>query len=282
VKLVRLTRGPRALAAALAAALCSTAGLACANKSPAQAASPAKGVEDLVPQVIRSYPHDRDAFTQGLLFFEGKLYESTGLKGRSSLRRVDPESGKVETRVDLPPQLFGEGLARVGGQLVQITWTDGRALVWDLDGFKKVGEHAYPGEGWGICHDGSRLVMSDGGDHLTFRDPRSFARTGDVAVWRAGVPVKNLNELECVGDVVYANVWMDDHIARIDVKTGQVTGWIDASGLLSREERSGTDVLNGIAYVPERGTFFITGKLWPRLFEVRFVPRSPTNPEKHP
>jgi glutaminyl-peptide cyclotransferase len=287
--LVRSIWSSRTLAGALGAGLLALgAGLlalatsACANKTPAQTAAALKIPEDLVPQVVQSFPHDRQAFTQGLLLFEGKLYESTGLQGRSSLRRVDPESGVVEARVDLPPELFAEGLARVGSQLFQITWRDGRALVWELGGFKKVREHSYPGEGWGLCHDGRRLVMSDGSDRLTFRDAGTFARTGDVAVTRAGEPVKHLNELECVGDVVYANVWMDDHIARIDAKTGEVTGWIDAAGLLGRDERSGADVLNGIAYVPERGTFFITGKLWPRLFEVRFVPRSAATGERHP
>jgi glutamine cyclotransferase len=266
----------RILAGALAAGLCAgTAGLACANRTPPPPPAGPKLPEELVPQVVRSFPHDHEAFTQGLLFFEGKLYESTGLQGRSSVRRVDPESGHVEARTELAPQLFGEGLARVGGQLFQITWRDGRALVWDLGGLKKLRELSYPGEGWGLCHDGHRLIMSDGSDHLFFRDDASFARTGDVAVTRAGEPVKKLNELECVGDEVYANVWMTDNIARIDAKTGAVTGWIDASGLLSRDERLGADVLNGIAFVPERGTFFITGKLWPRMFEVRFVPRAP-------
>jgi glutamine cyclotransferase len=260
-----------------------SAGLACANKTPPPPAAGAAAPEELVPQVVRSFPHDREAFTQGLLFFEGKLYESTGLQGRSSLRRVDPESGHVEARSELAPQLFGEGLARVGGQLFQITWRDGRALVWDLSGLKPLRELSYPGEGWGLCHDGHRLIMSDGSDHLVFRDDASFARVGDVAVARAGEPVKNLNELECVGDVVYANIWRTDNIARIDPRTGAVTGWIDASGLLSRDERVGADVLNGIAFVPERGTFFITGKLWPRLFEVRFVPRTPaTAAGRHP
>ena len=280
-------RIPCAVAGALAAVLASgVAQLACANKTaPAPLASSAahKAPEDLVPQVVRSFPHDREAFTQGLLFFEGKLYESTGLAGRSSVRRVDPESGQVEARTELAAPLFGEGLARVGSQLFQITWRDGRAFVWDLGGFKKVRDFSYPGEGWGLCHDGRRLVMSDGSDHLTFRDADSFARTGDVAVTRGGEPVMKLNELECVGELVYANVWMTDSIARIDARTGEVTGWIDAAGLLSRDERAGADVLNGIAYVPERGTFFITGKLWPRLFEVRFVPRaSPPPGEKHP
>jgi glutaminyl-peptide cyclotransferase len=252
----------------------------CASKAKPPAPAPVR-IEELVPQVVASYPHDKEAFTQGLLYFDGWLYESTGLTTRSSLRRVELETGRVDQRVALEPTLFGEGLARIEGQLFQITWKDGRAFVWDLGGFKKLREHAYQGEGWGLCHDGHRLIMSDGSDKLAFRDPTTFAKHGELTVTRAGEPVRNLNELECVGDLVYANVWMDWHIARIDARTGEVTGWIDASTLLTPEERLGADVLNGIAYRPDRGTFLITGKLWPRLFEVRFVPRAGTT-EGHP
>jgi glutaminyl-peptide cyclotransferase len=272
---------PRSTAALAGAALVCLAGGACA-KSPPRTAPP-REPEDLVAKVIRAVPHDPAAFTQGLLFFEGRLYESTGLPGRSSLRRVEPESGRVENQIALPGPLFGEGLARVGGQLFQITWQDGKAFVWELSDFKKIREHSYTGEGWGLCYDGHRLVMTDGSDRLFFRDPETFALSGELHVARAGMPVTKLNELECVGGLIYANVWQDDHIARIDAKSGEVTGWIDASGLLSREERMGTDVLNGIAYLPERGTFLITGKLWPRAFEVKFVPRAQAAAqESHP
>ncbi len=245
------------------------AGGACAKP---QAKSPQPMVELLSARVVRSFPHDRGAFTQGLLFWGGKLYESTGLVGQSSLRRVDAESGVVEKQVAIEAPLFAEGLARVGGQLFQLSWRNGRALVWNLNSFTKEREFAYAGEGWGLCFDGKRLVMSDGSDRLTFRDPETFAKTGELAVRRAGQPVGNLNELECVGGLVYANIWQDQAIARVDQRTGEVTGWIDASALLSVEERAGTDVLNGIAFWPERGRFVVTGKLWPRAFEVEFVP----------
>lgn len=224
-------------------------------------------------RVIRALDHDRGAFTQGLVYHGGKLYESTGLHGRSTLREVDLETGEVRRKVDLPRELFAEGLARVEDRLVQLTWRSGKALVWSVDGFEQIAEHEYSGEGWGLCFDGERLVMSDGTAWLSFRDPETFERIGEVRVTRAGRPVRRLNELECVDGAIYANVWMNDSIARIDPDTGEVTGWIDASGLLSREDRAGDeDVLNGIAYVPETGRFLLTGKNWPRLFEVEFVP----------
>ncbi len=231
-----------------------------------------RGAELLRARVVRSYPHDREAFTQGLEFAGGRLYESTGLPGRSSLRRVDLASGLVEQQVALPAPLFAEGLARVGGLLYQLTWQDGKAFVYDLETFTKQREFTYAGEGWGLCFDGQRLVMSDGSDRLTFRDPATFAKVGDVAVRRDGQPVSQLNELECADGLVYANVWQDTHIARIDPRTGEVTGWIDASGLLPPEERAGTDVLNGITYLSDRRRFLLTGKLWPRTFEVELVP----------
>jgi glutaminyl-peptide cyclotransferase len=228
--------------------------------------------EELRVRVLRTYPHDRGAYTQGLLMFEGKLYESTGLLKESTLRRVDPSSGTVEAKVDLDPELFGEGLARVGGRLIQLTWMNGRALYWNLSSFKKEREIAYEGEGWGLCFDGRRLIMTDGSDQLFFRDPESFAKQGQITVKRAGAPVRSLNELECMDGVVYANIWQDTHIARIDPASGDVTGWIDAGNLLSGEDRIGAEVLNGIAAIPGTRNFLITGKRWPRAFEVEFVP----------
>jgi glutaminyl-peptide cyclotransferase len=233
-----------------------------------------RGVEDLVAQVVRSIPHDPEAFTQGLVYHQGQVFESTGLEGASSLRRLDLESGNIAQKVPIPAPLFGEGLALVGNLLVQLTWKNGRALVWEANDLWPVREYRYAGEGWGLCHDGTRLVMSDGSDRLTFRDPETFTRIGEVAVVSGGQPVRNLNELECVGNLVYANVWGADHIARIDVQTGQVTAWIDASGLLSPEQREKAEVLNGIAHLPERGSFLLTGKYWPCMFEVQLVPRS--------
>ena len=189
------------------------------------------------------------------------------------MRRVELESGRVEARTPIEGPLFAEGLARVGGQLFQLTWQHGKAFVWELGSFKKVRELTYEGEGWGLCYDGRSLVMSDGSDRLVFRDPDTFGARSAVAVKLGGAPLRNLNELECAGGAVYANIWQDDHIARIDPRTGAVTAWIDASGLLGRDERRGADVLNGIALLPDRGTFLLTGKLWPRTFEVKFVPR---------
>jgi glutaminyl-peptide cyclotransferase len=261
---------PRRVLTVLAGAAC----LAGCLRSEASRPTAPAGVEALRVRVVRSVPHDRAAFTQGLLLYDGRLYESTGLLGQSSIRRVDPDSGKVEARVALEPQLFGEGLARVGGHLVQLTWQNGRALYWNLATLTREREVPYQGEGWGLCFDGKRLVMSDGSDRLVLRDPETFARQGEIAVRRAGVPVRQLNELECDGTVVYANIWQDSHIARIDPGSGEVTGWIDASGLLSNEDRAGADVLNGIAAVPGTRHLLLTGKLWPRAFEVELVPPS--------
>ncbi|MDP9069822.1 MAG: glutaminyl-peptide cyclotransferase [Actinomycetota bacterium] len=239
----------------------------------AQRALPSRPPDQLVVRVLRTYPHDASAFTQGLVYSSGRVYESTGIAGRSSVRRVRLEDGRVETLVALPPELFGEGLARVGGKLVQLTWQNAVALVWHLDDLRKAGAHSYQGEGWGLCYDGRRLVMSSGTDQLVFRDPETFRRTGAVTVVSGGQPVPNLNELECTKGAVYANIWQEERIARIDTDTGEVTAWIDASGLLTAEEWAAADVLNGIAYVPERDTFLLTGKFWPRLFEVKFEPR---------
>jgi glutamine cyclotransferase len=263
----RFRRGATLVALAL-----STLPPACANKTPQQTVSPRR-IDAMVTQVVRTYPHDTRAFTQGLVYWDGGLYESTGLVGRSSLRRVDAESGAVEAEARLDPPIFAEGLARVGDELIQLTWQNERAFVWKLSSLERVREHSYRGEGWGLCYDGKRLVMSDGSDRLTFRNPADFGEIGSVRVVRAGQPVRDLNELECIDGLVYANVWQSDTIARIDPQSGEVTGWIDASGLLDGPERIGTDVLNGIAHLPERGTFLVTGKLWPRMFEVRFVTR---------
>jgi glutamine cyclotransferase len=262
----------------------STARLACAalvlagclrSESTRPSMPATRVVEELRVRVVRTLPHDRAAFTQGLLLFDGKFYESTGLYGQSTLRRVDPDSGTVELKVPLDRELFAEGLARVGGHLVQITWQSGRAFYWNLSSFKPEREVTYEGEGWGLCYDGQRLVMSDGSDRLFFRDPETFAKTGELAVRRAGAAVRNLNELECVDGVVYANIWQDTHIARIDPATGAVTAWIDASNLLSPEDRPGADVLNGIAAIPGSHNLLITGKLWPHIFEVELVPAAP-------
>ncbi len=228
-------------------------------------------VRTLRVDVVRELPHDTSAYTQGLLWWEGSLYESTGRYGESTLRRLDPATGAVEQRVSVPPAFFGEGLARIGGRLIMLTWMAERAIVYDLRSFETVRTFRYRGEGWGLCHDGDRLVMSNGSDTLTLRDADTFEPIGAVRVTLRGRPQDQLNELECVDGAVYANVWQEDYIVRIDPASGRVTHQIDAAGLLTAREARGVDVLNGIAYEPEAGTFYITGKWWPKMFEVRFV-----------
>jgi glutaminyl-peptide cyclotransferase len=240
--------------------------LACARPSVPPPVLP----ESLRVKVVRSFSHDPGAFTQGLVFHAGRLYESTGLVGQSSLRRIDPHTGAVEAQVALDRVLFGEGLAVAGGRLVQLTWRQGRALLWSLD-LAQQGEFQYAGEGWGLCYDGRHLIMSDGSDRLVRRDVRTFASAGTLRVRAPTGPVQRLNELECVGDAIYANVWPTSRIARIDARSGDVTAWIDAAGLLTREEARRANALNGIAYLPASGRFVLTGKLWPRAFEVEFV-----------
>jgi len=229
--------------------------------------------EALRVRVLRQYPHDRDAFTQGLLWHDGVMYESTGQYGESSLRKVRLEDGKVLARRDLEPDFFGEGLARVDDQLVQLTWRSGLAQVWDLATLERRTALRYRGEGWGLCFDGTALVMSDGSSILEFRDPKSMEVLRELSVIKEGRPVQRLNELECVDSEIYANVWQSNEILRIDSKTGRVTASIDASVLLTRFESRRADVLNGIAYKPDSKTFLVTGKLWPQLFEVELVPR---------
>jgi glutamine cyclotransferase len=234
------------------------------------AAAPAPNVEPtrLRVRVHASYPHDPRAFTQGLLWHEGRVFESTGLVGESSLREVALETGEVLRRVD-NDDVFAEGLALVGGALVQLTWQQGRAMVFDRAGFTLTREFRYRGEGWGLCHDGHDLVMSDGSEALSYRDAETFALKRKVGVTRAGRPQRMLNELECVNDKVYANVWQTDEIVRINAG-GEIDAIIDASNLLTTAERVRADVLNGIAYMKESGHFLVTGKRWPRMFEVSF------------
>jgi glutamine cyclotransferase len=227
--------------------------------------------ERLRVEVIRSYPHDRGAFTQGLLLDNGKLFESTGQVGQSSLREVELATGRVIRRVSVPAPIFAEGLAVVGDTLIQLTWQNGRALVYNKNTFTRTSEFAYKGEGWGLCTMGDQLVMSDGSANLTFRSVKDFTVIRTLRVTLDGQPLEQLNELECVGRDVYANVWMKDVIVRIDSKTGRVMQYIEAPNLLSPIERQGVDVFNGIAYDPADRTFLVTGKYWPKLFRVRFV-----------
>ena len=229
-----------------------------------------ESVRELRVEVHRRFPHDTTAYTQGLILFQGKLLESTGRYGQSDLRRLDPATGTVEQRVGISPAFFGEGIARVDDRLIMLTYKAQRAFALGIEQFDQLETFRYRGEGWGLCNDGRRLIMSNGSSRLTFRDLQSFEEIGGVDVTLRGVPQMQLNELECVGDTVYANVYQRDIILRIDLASGYVTEYIDASGLLTPEESRGVDVLNGIAYDPDRDRFYITGKLWPTMFEVTF------------
>ena len=220
-------------------------------------------------EVVNSYPHDREAFTQGLIFRNGFLFESTGLNGRSTVRKVRLESGEVLQRRTVDQQYFAEGLTDWGDRLLQLTWQSNIGLVYDLASFTLTSTFAYRGEGWGITHDSRRLIMSDGTPSLRFLDPVTFRETGRITVRDGAASVDELNELEFVKDRIFANVWQTDRIAMIDPESGAVTGWLDLKGLLTGRDASGANVLNGIAYDSVRDRLFVTGKLWPRLFEIR-------------
>jgi glutamine cyclotransferase len=242
----------------------------------AQEASPVSAAtETFGYRVIKEYPHDRRAFTQGLAYVDGVLYEGTGLYGESTLRRVDLETGEVLQAVGLSEEYFGEGIAVLGERIYQLTWKNGVCVVFDRETFELQEAFTYETEGWGLTTDGERLIMSDGTNRLFIRDPETFAELDTIDVYEGVRAIWNLNELEVVDGEIWANVWQTDHIARIDPETGQVTGWIDLTGLLSEKEREKrpVDVLNGIAYEPETDRLFVTGKLWPKLFEIEVVPR---------
>jgi glutamine cyclotransferase len=222
-------------------------------------------------QVVHTYPHDVHAFTQGLIYVDGHLYESTGLNGRSSLRMLDLATGTVLQKHDLPPDIFGEGLTDWGSTLIQLTWTSHKAFVYDRFSFATQRTMSYEGEGWGLTHDASQLIMSDGSSFLRFLDPKSFHSIRRLRVTdQSGRPVENLNELESVGDEIYANVWQTDDIVRISPHTGKVLGRINLKGIIDKRELHGEGaVLNGIAYDVKGNRLFITGKLWPKLFEIK-------------
>ncbi len=220
------------------------------------------------------YPHDPNALTQGLVYVDGHLYESTGLYGRSSLRMVDLYTGKVLQKYDLPPQYFGEGLTDWGGTLIQLTWKAHKAFVYDRFTFSLLRTLAYQGEGWGLTHDDAQVILSDGSSYLRFLDPKTFRETRRIhVVDDAGHGIENLNELEYVHGEIYANVWQTDMIVRISPRNGKVLGWIDLTGIIDKRELASPDaVLNGIAYDSATDRLFITGKLWPKLFEIRVKP----------
>jgi glutamine cyclotransferase len=220
--------------------------------------------------VVHSYPHDPGAFTEGLFYRDGFLYESTGLEGASSVRKVELKTGKVVNGVNLPRDIFGEGITDWGDKVIGLTWKTQVGFVLDLDGFAFKGRFDYPGEGWGLTHNATELIQSDGSAELRFLDPATLHETHRIKVTAEGKPVTQLNELEWVEGEILANIWQTDRIARIDPKSGRVTAWIDLAGLLPQKEREGrqVDVLNGIAYDPATKRLFVTGKLWPRLYEI--------------
>ncbi|HET7752112.1 MAG TPA: glutaminyl-peptide cyclotransferase [Terriglobales bacterium] len=226
-------------------------------------------------QIVHAYPHDPKAFTQGLVYVDGHLYERTGLNGRSSLRMVDLQTGRILQHHELAAEYFGEGLTNWGSSLVQLTWKAGTAFVYDRFSFALQRTLHYPGEGWGLTQDGKSLIMSDGSPVLRFFDPRTFREIRRLSVVdENGQPVLDLNELEYVRGEIYANVWHTDRIARISPRTGKVLGWIDLSGLIDKSQLSDPDaVLNGIAYDSRFDRLFVTGKLWPKLFEIKVVRR---------
>jgi len=225
-------------------------------------------------EVINAYPHDAKAFTQGLVFHQGDFYESTGLNGSSSLRRVEIKTGKVLKRIDVPTQFFAEGLALLNGRLYQLTWQAQRGFVYDIDSFNKLREFNYAGEGWGLTHNASSLIMSDGSNRIRFIDPDTFEVQRMITVQDGKSDITQLNELEYIKGEIYANIWMQDRIARIDPQSGKVNSWIDLSGLQPPEARSDPGaVLNGIAYDESSDRLFVTGKLWPKLFEIKLKSR---------
>jgi len=247
------------------------------TNSAAPPAAPA-AIVNYTYEVVNTFPHDPRAFTQGLLFQDGKLFESTGLYGQSNLRQVELATGNVLRFTPVPGEFFAEGLAAMDGKLYQLTWTNGKAFVYDARTLAKQGEFKYTGEGWGLTSDDHWLIMSDGTSVIRFLDPATFKADHAINVTRNGAPQTYLNELEYVKGEIFANIWQTDWVARIDPATGRITGMIDFSNLLPLADRKPeTDVLNGIAYDPAGGRLFVTGKRWPKLFEVRLKKKGAGN-----
>ncbi|GAB4372648.1 MAG: glutaminyl-peptide cyclotransferase [Calditrichia bacterium] len=224
-------------------------------------------------KIVKTYPHDPSAYTQGLVYDQGYLYEGTGLEGNSSLRKVDLATGQIVQYLSLPPHVFGEGITIYEDFIIQLTWKTYVGYVYRKDNFQLINEFYYSTEGWGITHDGKRLIMSDGTAILHFLDPHSLVETGYIQVTAQGKPVHGLNELEFIQGEIFANVWPTHQIVRISPESGQVTGWIDLNGILGGRDQYGqVDVLNGIAYDAENHRIFVTGKLWPHIFEIELIP----------
>ena len=233
-------------------------------------------------RIVHTYPHDPHAFTQGLVYVDGSLYESTGLEGQSSLRMVDLDTGRILQSQPVDSKYFAEGLTAWGSTLVQLTWESHVAFVYDRFSFRVLRTFSYSGEGWGLTQDGKSLILSDGSDTLRFFDPATFREVRRLAVKDHGKPVHEINELEFIHGKIYANIWHSDRIARIDPASGKVLGWIDLKGLLSADQLTSPEaVLNGIAYDSAHDRLFVTGKLWPKLFEIEVVPEPLTTAPAH-
>ena len=233
-------------------------------------------------RVVHIYPHDANAFTQGLIYVDGALYESTGLYGRSSLRKVNLSDGRVVKQYDVPGEFFAEGLTQWGNTLVQLTWQAQKGFVYDRSSFRLLRTFEYPGEGWGLTQDGTHLILSDGSAVLRFLDPKTFREVKRMTVSDEGKPVSEINELEYINGEIFANIWQSKRIARISAATGKVLGWIDLTGLLSASDAAQTDVLNGIAYDHRQRRLFVTGKLWPKLFEIQILSWGAVSNRKKP
>ena len=242
------------------------------SSNPATTGATANQIPTYTYEVKHVYPHDPVAFTQGLIFRDGMLWESTGLNGESSLRKVELETGRVLKKIDVPQQFFAEGMTVFRGRVYQLTWQSQKGFIYDPETFQQLGEFAYTGEGWGLTHDNDYLIMSDGTNRIRFLDPATFETKRTVSVLVNGRPLNELNELEYVKGEIYANIWQTDRIVRIDPQTGRVLGFVELTGLLPVADRTAaTDVLNGIAYDEAGDRLFITGKLWPKLFEIRLI-----------
>jgi glutamine cyclotransferase len=237
--------------------------------STATAGGNPQGVPILVAEVVESYPHDPHAFTQGLEYYDGYLYESTGRSGQSTLRRTVLETGAVLNQVNLPSEYFGEGLTIFRGKIYQLTWLSKIGFIYDVRTFRRIGEFHYESEGWGLTHDDASLILSDGSNKLQFIDPTSFKIVRTLEVYAGNVAVTNLNELEYIDGEIFANVWHSARIARIDPRSGQVLAWIDLASVVARSKHEPEDVLNGIAYDAKRRRLFVTGKNWAEILEIK-------------
>lgn len=241
-----------------------------AGNNTAQAAEPP--VVNYSYRIVNTYPHDQQAFTQGLFYLNGNLYESTGQVGQSTIRKVHFEDGRVLQSVPIPPGLFGEGIVNFGNEIVSITWQGGNGYRWDLPTLRRTGEWHYEGEGWGLTQNGTDIIMSDGTSAIRFLDPATLAERRRITVTLQGTELTELNELEYVNGEIYANIWQTPRIARIDPNTGRVTGIIDLTGIANQNTTSRDAVLNGIAWDAQHNRLFVTGKLWPHLYEIQLVP----------